>query len=97
MKSVETEEQRFQNTVSAFIENAHAELESEMAKRPRSLSPTAFLCKSAVREFLLEYARENRAHKFSRVSEETLRELNELVRKAMIHIVRSMPSKGKTI
>lgn len=46
---------------------------------------------------MLEQAKSSRHHKFTRVSEETLVEINELVRKAMVHIVHTLPSKGKTI
>lgn len=65
--------------------------------RNRSLNPTRFLCRSEVRNFLLEWARKNRAHKFDRVSEETLVAINEFVRGKLIEHVRRLPSKGKTI
>jgi hypothetical protein len=66
-------------------------------RKTRALSPTKFLCRKACREFLLEEAKGNRAHKFSRVSMETLRGLNELVRQAMVSMVKRVPSKGQTI
>lgn len=65
--------------------------------RPRALNPTRFLCREEVRKFLLEYAQENRAHKWDRVSEETLVALNEIVRAAAIGHVKRAPSKGKTL
>ena len=65
--------------------------------RPRALNPTQFINRAAVRDFLLEYARANRAHKFERVSSETLQAINEAVRQQMIAHVRRLPSKGKTI
>lgn len=55
------------------------------------------LNQAAVKKFLLEYARQTRAHKFSRVSQQTLIKLNEIVRASAIGHVKSLPSKGKTI
>lgn len=57
---------------------------------------TPFINRSAVRRFLLERA-ESRAHKFERVSEDTLRQINELVRSWCINHVARFPSKGKTL
>lgn len=70
---------------------------SSAATKPRALNPTRFLCRSEVRNFLLEYARANRHHKFTRVSEETLIDINEAVRRVMIDRVHRLPSKGETI
>lgn len=64
--------------------------------RPASLNPTRFLNRSEVREFILETAK-TRAHKFTRVSEETLVHINEVVRTACIGVVKRAPSKGKTL
>ncbi|MGO8839485.1 MAG: hypothetical protein ACLP7I_12140 [Limisphaerales bacterium] len=61
------------------------------------VKPTPFLCRSAVRKFLLEHAGKTRAHKFNRVSEDTLLAINELVRRHCVTIVSQLPSKGKTI
>lgn len=71
--------------------------EQDVATRPRTLNPTVFINRAAVRDFLLEYAREKRTHKFSRVSEETLVEISEQVRLFCIARVGRLPSKGKTI
>lgn len=68
-----------------------------VASKPRALNPTRFLCRSEVRDFLLAYARENRTHKFTRVSEETLTTINEQVRTLLIDRVKRLPSMGKTI
>jgi hypothetical protein len=65
--------------------------------KPRALNPTPFLCRSECRAFMLEFAAANRHQKFSRVSEEALREINEAVRSLMMAKVRRLPSKGKTI
>lgn len=67
------------------------------AMRPRTLNPTSFINRAAVRVFLLERARVERAHRFSRVSSETLRDVNEAVRAKCIAIIHGLPSKGKTI
>lgn len=67
------------------------------ARRFRGLNPTRLLNRAAVREFLLEQARLTRAHEFTRVSEETLIEINEVVRSHCAAIVRRLPSAGKTI
>ncbi len=68
-----------------------------IAKRPRTLNPTRFLNRAAVREFLLETAAQTRHHKFTRVSEATLVEINARVMNKCLEIVRTLPSKGKTI
>lgn len=49
------------------------------------------------RQFLLATAKKNRAHKFTRVSEETLRLANEMLRQWCIGHVNRMPSKGRTL
>lgn len=69
----------------------------EMKGRPRALNATCFLNRAVVRDFLLERARRTRAHKFTRVSNETLVKLNEILRAAMLGHVARFPSKGKTI
>ena len=63
----------------------------------RSINPAPFLCQSAVRKFLLEQAGRIRAHKYSRVSGQTMIELNEVVRQWCITRVARLPSMGKTI
>lgn len=63
-----------------------------------SVNPTRLLNRMAVRALMLEAAKEARPfHRFSRVSEATLINLNEIVRKAAIAHVKSMPSKGRTL
>jgi len=61
------------------------------------INPTPFLCKSAVREFLLGQARRTRAHKYTRVSEQTLIEANEHLRQWMVLRIARLPSMGKMI
>jgi hypothetical protein len=53
--------------------------------------------RSAVREFLLWYARENRSHKFTRVSKDTLDNINSQVRALLVGHVSRFPSKGETL
>jgi len=61
------------------------------------INRTRFLNRAQVRRFLLDWAKGTRAHKFTRVSEETLITINELVRQWCVNHVRRLPSKGKTI
>lgn len=63
----------------------------------RTINPCPFLCQSAVRKFLLEQAGRTRAHKYIRVSGQTMIELNEVVRQWCITRVARLPSMGKTI
>jgi hypothetical protein len=63
----------------------------------KSPNPTPLLCRSAVRRWLLEVARRNRAQKFTRVSEDTLIALNAHVKAWCVEHVARMPSKGKTL
>lgn len=53
--------------------------------------------KSQVKKFILEYAAANRAHKFSRVSQEALDKIGAATRAACKAIVTHAPSKGKTL
>jgi hypothetical protein len=57
---------------------------------------TRLINRAAVRELALELAKK-RAHKFSRVSEETLIGANEAVRRYLAEHVSRVPSKGKTL
>lgn len=56
-----------------------------------------YINETKTKRFLLEYAKQNRAHKFNRVSKETLRMLDERHRREMIAHVASFPSRGKTL
>jgi hypothetical protein len=53
--------------------------------------------KSKVKKYILEFAEANRAHKFSRVSQEAMDKVEAAVRSACKGIVTSAPSKGKTL
>jgi len=53
--------------------------------------------KSKVKKYILEFAEANRAHKFSRVSQEAMDKVEAAVRSACKAIVTSAPSKGKTL
>jgi len=52
---------------------------------------------SKVRRYILDFAKENRAHKFTRVSQETLDRVEAAARSACRSIVISSPSKGQTL
>jgi hypothetical protein len=53
--------------------------------------------KTKVKKYILEYAANNRAHKFTRVSQETLDRVEAAARAACKAIATSAPSKGKTL
>jgi len=55
------------------------------------------LNRSAVRQYLLDQAKKTRAHKYTRVSEDTLIAANEHLRQWLNARVRQMPSMGKTL
>lgn len=63
----------------------------------RSINPCPFLCQSKVREFLLNEAKRTRAHVYTRVSGQTMIEINEAVRVRMMTIIARLPSMGRTI
>ena len=50
-----------------------------------------------VKRFILDYAKGNRSHKFTRVSQEALDRVEAAARSAAKQIVTSAPSKGKTL
>lgn len=52
---------------------------------------------SKVKRFILDYAKANRAHTFTRVSQETIDRVEAAARSAAKQIVTSAPSKGKTL
>lgn len=52
---------------------------------------------SNVRKLLLETAAQTRAHKFTRVSKDTLNLANAAVRQFVVNHIKSVPSKGKTL
>lgn len=53
--------------------------------------------KSKVKRFILDFAQENRSHKFTRVSQEAIDRVEVAARAAAKAIVTSAPSKGKTL
>ena len=56
-----------------------------------------YINQAKCKQFLLEFAKQNRAHKFTRVSRPTLEQLDGKLRHAMITLVLAAPSKGKTL
>jgi hypothetical protein len=64
----------------------------------KHMNPTPLLCRLAVREFLLDLAKQERPfHKFTRVSEETLLLAQGALRNFLVNHVKRMPSKGRTL
>ena len=55
------------------------------------------LNKAGIRRFLLEYAKQYRAHQFTRVADGVFDQLESAVREKCRQIVQAQPSKGKTI
>ena len=53
--------------------------------------------KSKVKKYILEFAEANRAHKFTRVSQEAIDRVEAAALAAAKAIVTSAPSKGKTL
>ena len=53
--------------------------------------------KSKVKKYMLEFAKANRAHEFTRVSQETCDKVEAAARSAARSIATSAPSKGKTL
>jgi streptomycin 6-kinase len=75
-----------------------ADSQPPIAKRPRTLNPTALINRAAVRDKLLELAKELRPfHVYDRVSEDILIHANEHLRLWLVIQVKGLPSKGKTI
>jgi len=64
--------------------------------RPRSLNPTPLINRAAVRDKALALAAKERAHTWTRVSEDFLQEVNDAALRAIVSHVARMPSKGKT-
>jgi len=58
---------------------------------------TTLINKSKVKKYILEFAETNRAHKFTRVSQEAIDRVEAAARAAAKAIVTSAPSKGKTL
>jgi hypothetical protein len=52
---------------------------------------------SKVKKYMLEFAKGNRAHPFTRVSQDTLDKVEAKAREVIRAIVMSAPSKGKTL
>lgn len=58
---------------------------------------SCYIKDSKVRERLLAYAKETRAHEFKRVGKEVFRRLDRKVEAWIQEAVHAQPSKGKTI
>lgn len=55
------------------------------------------LNRAAVRRFALDYARRNRTHPFSRVSEDFMEQVEAALRASIQARIDRHPSKGKTL
>ncbi len=80
----------------AVRQGPSAKADAEDVRKDRSPS-TLLINREHVRKFLLDRAKQQRAHKFTMVSEETLRLANEQLRLWLIGHVNRMPSKGQTL
>jgi hypothetical protein len=58
---------------------------------------SALTSPSKVRRYLLDTAGKQRAHKFTRVSQETLEKIESATRQACLAHIQSAPSKGQTL
>jgi len=58
---------------------------------------TPLINREHVRQFLLDQAGKTRAHRYTRVSEDTLIAANEHLRHFLVQHVAKMPSMGKTL
>lgn len=58
---------------------------------------TTLINRSKVKRYILDFASDNRAHKFTRVSQEAIDRVEAAARAAAKSIVTSAPSKGKTL
>lgn len=89
------------NDVQNFVGTgmaAQAAVDATIEKQRETVNATPLLCRSAVREFLLEAGRQHRPfNKFSRVSEDTLLAANAALRAWCVSRVKSAPSKGVTL
>jgi len=76
-----------------------AEQRANLAEAQReTVNSTPLLCRTAVRKFLLEAAKQHRPfNKFSRVSEDALISANAALRQWCVSRVKQMPSKGVTL
>ena len=63
----------------------------------RNQKMNSLINKSKVKKYILEFAEANRAHKFTRVSQEAIDRVEAAARAAAKAIVTSAPSKGKTL
>lgn len=58
---------------------------------------SSLINKSKVKRYILDFASENRSHKFTRVSQDAIDMVEAAARAAAKAIVTSAPSKGKTL
>lgn len=68
-----------------------------MTNQPKVYKLSSVLNRAEVKRRLLQYAKDTRAHPFTRVSEQTLANLEAVVEARIRYHVSSQPSKGKTL
>ena len=84
--------------LETFVANGQAAQAAADQAIKQSVNSTPLLCRSKVRELLLDLSKQFRPfNKFNRVSEETLIAANEALRAWAVGHVKRMPSKGKTL
>jgi hypothetical protein len=71
--------------------------EIESTPAPRAKVKFNLICASKVKRYALEFAKANRAQKFSRVSEEFLIACESNLKQFIMGRIRTHPSKGKTL
>lgn len=75
-----------------------SESQSDTLPSPRlSAYKFKYICRSKCKQFALEFAKVNRAHKFTRVSEEFLLSCEAALRNHIQSRIKSHPSVGKTL
>ena len=61
------------------------------------MNTTPYINKAAVKKLALEYAKANRAGRFTRVGKEFFERINAMVRNVITNEVQRHPSIGKTL
>jgi histone H3/H4 len=62
-----------------------------------SKNGSSVINRAEVKRRILRYAKDKRYHPFTRVSRDTLDRIAASVQVAIVHLVESAPSKGKTL
>ena len=65
--------------------------------KPKKSKTSSVINKAAAKKFLLQFAEDNKHHKFTRVSEQTLNDFEANAAAWLRRHVASAPSKGQTL